>query len=76
MATYKSPWRYTQQVDVTNARYENKLDGESFMQLDLRLTKYMTIAGFRGGLFIEVLNVLVFLVAIEVTVYMLSGIKP
>jgi len=58
MATYKSPWRYTQQVDVTNARYENKLDGESFMQLDLRLTKYMTIAGIRGGLFVEILNVL------------------
>jgi hypothetical protein len=58
MATYKSPWRYAQQVNVVNARYENRLDGESFFQLDMRLTKYVTIAGFRGGVFFEMLNVL------------------
>jgi len=58
MATYKSPWRYTQEVDVVNTRYEAKKDGEDFLQLDLRLTKYLTIAGIRGGLFVEVLNVL------------------
>lgn len=58
MATYKSPWRYTQKLNVVNARYENKLDGESFFQVDMRLTKYITVAGFRGGLFFEMLNVL------------------
>jgi len=58
VATYRSPWRYTQMVNVVNSRYENKLDGESFFQLDLRLTKYVTVAGIRGGLFFEMLNVL------------------
>jgi len=58
MATYKSPWRYAQQVNVVNARYENRLDGEAFFQLDLRLMKYVTIAGFRGGVFFEMLNAL------------------
>jgi len=58
IGTYRSPWRYTQQVNVTNLRYENKLNGDSFFQLDLRLTKYLKIAGFRTGLFFEALNVL------------------
>ena len=58
MATYKSPWRYTKEVDVVNTRYEGKNDGMAFFQLDLRLTKYVTIAGLRGGLFFEMLNVL------------------
>lgn len=58
VGTYKSPWRYAQQVDVVNARYENRLDGEYFLQFDMRLTKYVTIAGFRGGIFFEMLNAL------------------
>jgi hypothetical protein len=57
VGTYKSPWRYAQQVNVVNARYESRLDGEYFLQFDMRLTKYMTIAGIRGGVFFELLNV-------------------
>ena len=57
MATYKSPWRYNQEVDVVNNRYESKLDGETFFQIDMRLTKYVDIAGFRSGVFVEILNV-------------------
>ena len=57
LATYRSPWRYKQQTNVINQRYEKMLDGEYFFQLDMRLTKYMTIAGIRGGLFLEILNV-------------------
>ncbi len=58
IATYKSPWRYSKKLGVTNLRYEDMLNGEHFLQLDLRLMKYMTVAGIRGGLFFEVLNVL------------------
>lgn len=57
IGTYRSPWRYVQQVGVTNLRYENRLNGEYFLQFDMRLTKYMKIAGFRAGLFFEALNV-------------------
>ncbi len=56
IATYKSPWRYAKQLNVTNLRYEERLDGEDFFQVDLRLTKYVTLFGVRGGLFFEMLN--------------------
>lgn len=56
--TYRSPWRYSKQLGVTNMRYEEKLDGASFFQWDLRLTKYFTIGKFRTGVFFEMLNVL------------------
>lgn len=56
IATYKSPWRYQKRLNVVNLRYEEMLDGEDFFQVDLRLTKYVTLWGIRGGLFFEMLN--------------------
>lgn len=58
LATYRSPWRYEKQLNITNARYEELLEGESFFRLDLRLTKYFTIKKYHGGVFLEILNVL------------------
>ncbi|MDZ7399065.1 MAG: carboxypeptidase-like regulatory domain-containing protein [candidate division KSB1 bacterium] len=57
IATYKSPWRYQKKLNVTNLRYEEMLMGEYFFQVDMRLTKYVKVAGIRGGLFFEMLNV-------------------
>lgn len=58
LATYKSAWRYSKKLAVTNLRYEDMLDGEDFFQLDLRLMKYTNLLGIRAGLFVEVLNVM------------------
>jgi hypothetical protein len=58
MTTYKSAWRYNKTMNITNQRYEEKLNGDYFLQADLRLTKYFTIAGTKIGVFAEALNVL------------------
>jgi hypothetical protein len=39
-------------------RYEEKLNGDYFLQADLRLTKYIKIGGTKVGIFAEALNVL------------------
>ncbi len=58
MTTYRSPWRFQKQLGVVNQRYEEMLDGEYFLQLDVRLTKYFTIGKYRAGVFFEALNLL------------------
>ncbi len=58
LATYSSPWRYPKKLNVTKPRFEEMLYGESFFQVDLRLTKYLPVGKHYGGVFIEVLNVL------------------
>ncbi len=58
MTTYKSPWRYNKTVGITNQRYEEKLNGDYFLQADLRLTKYFKIGGTKVGIFAEALNIL------------------
>ncbi|MBN1348119.1 carboxypeptidase-like regulatory domain-containing protein [candidate division KSB1 bacterium] len=58
ITTYRSPWRYRKTLDVTNTRYEEMLDGDDYLRVDLRLIKYVKFAGIRAGVFFEALNVL------------------
>ncbi len=57
MATYRSPWRFNKTQNVTNQRYEEKLLGESFFQVDMRLTKYFGFGRYRAAIFAECLNI-------------------
>jgi len=60
MTTYKSPWRYTKTMNLTvmNNRYDEKINGEYFLQSDWRLTKYFKVGGTKIGVFAEALNLL------------------
>ena len=57
VTTYRSPWRYSKTIGVTNSRYEEKIDGDIFLQTDLRLSKTFAIDKFRAGFFFEAFNV-------------------
>lgn len=56
ISTYRSPWRFNKTIDVSNTRYEEKLDGDHFFQTDIRLTKYFALGKYRAGFFVEALN--------------------
>ena len=58
VATYRSPWRYPRQLDITNPRYEEMLEGEAFFRVDVRLIKYFPVRELHGGFFLDVLNAL------------------
>ncbi|MBN1540700.1 TonB-dependent receptor [candidate division KSB1 bacterium] len=56
ITTYRSPWRFNKTIDVTNTRYEEKLDGDHFFQTDIRLSKFFAFGKYRAGFFVEALN--------------------
>ena len=58
ITTYRSPWRFRKQLNITNERYEEMLDGESFFQTDVRVMKYFTFGKYKVGGFVEALNLL------------------
>lgn len=58
ITTYRSPWRFAKTIGLTNSRYEERLDGDYFLQTDVRLSKYFSLGKYRAGFFVEALNAL------------------
>ncbi|MCK5739967.1 hypothetical protein KAH55_12320 [bacterium] len=56
--TFRSPWRYRQQLNIGSQRYEKQLPGEYFLQWDLRAAKYFSYRRFGVKLYCDVLNVI------------------